>query len=218
LLLEPEKMIRREQPAERYQVLCEAENKQRKENGGIGPQPPAGGAKKPKKLMSWQEIQLKVESVIANREQNEAEAHTEERPLGSNVAENDPAALVHIDTLEETLRALEETLRAPGAVEPKRRAKAKAASGKRHAKAKAAPTHTIPPPPTPLETESHGASPSEAAEDELAAQICSKIGGDGRAVRNLDIQKILQGEQIGRTLQGASWFQLGLRLVSVEGG
>lgn len=203
LLLEPDKMIRREQPAERFQVLCDAEGKQRRESGGIGPQPAAGG-KKPKKLLSWQEIQSKVESVIANREQNESEAHTEARALGDNaVEENDPGALVAIDTLEDTLRA-------PGVVEPKRKAKAKAAAGKsaagptraRQPKAKSAPSMPVPPP-VAADTESQGASPSEGAEDELATAICNKIGGDGRAVRNLDVQKILLGEQIGRTLQGA---------------
>ena len=196
-------MIRREQPAERFQVLCDAEGKQRRESGGIGPQPPAGG-KRPKKLLSWQEIQSKVESVIANREQNESEAHTEAKALGDNaVEENDPGALVAIDTLEDTLRA-------PGTVEPKRKAKAKAAAGKsaacptraRQTKAKSAPSVPLPPPVA--DTESVGVPPSEGVEDELATAICNKIGGDGRAVRNLDVQKILLGEQIGRTLQGAS--------------
>lgn len=60
-------MVRKEQPAERFKVLCDAEVKKRKETE-------TGKKQKSTTVLTLDAMKLKVDAVIASREKGEKEA------------------------------------------------------------------------------------------------------------------------------------------------
>eukprot|EP00438_Fugacium_kawagutii_P021039 Skav236146 [mRNA] locus=scaffold2146:61172:64783:+ [translate_table: standard] len=211
LLLEPDHMVRREQPAERFKVLCDAEVKKRKETE-------SGKKQKATTVLSLDAMKAKVDAVIATREKGEQEAHEAEKALDvSEALASMPGALCPIHTIESThVQSPERAKRkATKKVAAKPKGEAPRSSRPRTTKAKVGKTA-----PAGLPEASEAASKipgsrhgsdgafaphvSESDQhDELANAICQKIGGDGTAVKNLDPARILRGEQLGRTLQGA---------------
>lgn len=198
-LLEPAKQLRREQPGERFQVLCEAEVKKRQTSVD-------GKVKLGKRAISLDDMKIRVDAVIESRAKNEAD---DVAPL--NGAEEDaselPGSLVPVATLEAELLDQGQPAHKLAA------AKRKAAANKRAASAKASSAKAAPARPAKKaklekpaqEPDFEPACSSSNTIDELADKIAAKTGSDPKAVRNLDVTRILAGEQLGRTLQGATW-------------
>lgn len=202
-LVEPANQVRREQPQERYQVLVESEVKQRQlpvsETG-------SGNRKVTKKIISLEDMRVKVDAVIANREQQEQK---------SLATDGQPDDVEEVADMAEALTAIEtiEPLIQPQSVQPKKKSAPKrsaaAAKGGASKKAKANPRK-----PTPHQSTEDAQvdefqnawaaelEKEEEGEDSLAIAISQKTGTDAKAVRNMDVNKILAGEPLGRTVSG----------------
>lgn len=205
-LVEPARQLRHEQPAERFQVLVEAEAKQRQlpaMDASGGP-----GKKQSKKLISLNEMKLKVDAVIASREHNEkmAEANTavaEEQVMPADMT----GALLKVETIESVYGG------SVGPAAPKKkpgkRAPAGAGSGTAAAKRKTRRTPDVQPvvttPPVPPVATSGFDEPEGATlMDKLADAIKEKLGVESKGVRNLSLENILDGHALGRTIAGVA--------------
>lgn len=210
-VLEPSSMLRKEQPKERFQVLFQNQLKDRKEALGMN-------KKQPTKIPTLEEMAARAIALIEQREAAEASSKANgETPLH---AAADQETFMPIERFEDDMVGGPPTAKKRSA--PKRSGAPKAAKTPRRGTAKAAATGSgVPPvrqyPPVPP----MAASAEEAdetmgdseADDELAMAIVAKIGGDAKAVRNLDVERILNGAKLGRTLQGVACQQSDIQYI-----
>ena len=195
LLVEPQRNLRKEQPVERYQVCAKAEVESRQLSNvkGVVRSKAAAGAP----LMTLAEARTKAAAIIEAREAHEAAQSTGEVPPGTVPMQVEPV-YAEIERVEASVL--------PGA-KPAKNARRKgqgAGAGGQRKRLKKSPERS------PRSTLT-GPTPTSAAEDEgpgdgddLAATIKSKVGGDVKSIKNLDVGKILAGEQLGRSIAGAS--------------
>ena len=202
-------MLRREQPLERYQKVAQQEVKDRKDQMSRV----VSGRKREVKVPTLEEMVARARAVIDSREAAEAAASAAggDTPL-EDVAMPGNDTFQPIDTIEDHMPAPNKRKapkagakpRAANPKAPRRTAGAKAAANSRRST-----VDPFPPPSAPSRAPSNAASAAadpmsdDDREDELADSIVAKIGGDARAVRNLDVARILDGKKLGRTLQGA---------------
>ena len=204
-LQEPQAMLRQEQPLERYKVLAKDEVVGR---NGIRP----GQTKPCLKILSIQDARARAEQIITSR-------HAQEASGEAHLAGEEPAP--DHDQFEgvQTISAATDTSgqqRAPDSkakARPKRQPKAgakPAATNRRgrgtEARSRSPMPESVAPSATPgrSSVSTAGGSGSPALEDELVKSIKGKLGGDMKSVSNLNVARVLQGEQIGRTVAGAS--------------
>ncbi len=206
LLLEPHKQLRKEQPFERYQVLAKQQVETRK------PLPPPGMKvdKKNTKILSIDEAHARAAAIIAARREKEelqTQGGSVVKPSDVDDFEQELNAqfdFAQIETVEASMTAGGD-LKAPKSKPAKRKTTpvAKAGASKRHARGANPPTtekhHPEPAKSPPPSVRGAGEDP---VEDELASEIRSKIGGDVRSVANLDVERVLRGEALGRSLNG----------------
>lgn len=205
-LIEPAGQLRHEQPSERFQVLVEAEAKQRQlpamdASGGIG------NKKQSKRLCTLNEMQQKVDAVIASREHNEKKndeadpAAAEEAMMPADMTE----ALVRVDLIENVYGG------SSGPAAPKKKATKRppGANGGGNAttapkrKARRTPDQPVVTAPPPMAGPSFE-EPSESPMDKLADEIKNKLGVESKGVRNLSLENILDGHALGRTIAGVA--------------
>lgn len=232
LLLEPQKQLRKEQPFERYQVLAKQQVEGRK------PMPPPGIKmdKKNPKILSIDEAHARAAAIIAARQDKE----NRQTMGGSGVKpsdieddfEKELAAqfdFAAIETVESSMTAAGEFKKEKGPKGSKRKTTPGAkASAKRLPRAGAPPSSTaeghrgakqLPEPaksPRSLSPSVRGGGEESVAEDELASTIRSKIGGDVRSVSNLDVERVLKGEALGRSLNGVPGLKFSTGVNCVE--
>ena len=198
-----ENQVRKEQPDEKYTQLCSQEVQARKQT--MTPKRTENNAKG--ELPTLEMMRLRVDAVIQAREQNESMA-----------ANNGALAEADATHLENALVELETEVEQPmmmagGAKKKTRPAKKTSggpgagAGGGRVAKAAAKPKVIAPATPhTALSEDARSVvSPQEdiSGLDDLVNAISSKLGGDMKSIRNLRPEKILCGDALGRSLQGA---------------
>lgn len=207
-LLEKHKMLRKEQPAERYSCLCKDDIAARKQMA----------------VMSLSAAKSQAESLI------EARIKQEERQ-SQELANTKPSEMadIEVEGLMAPIAKLELSGTAGTSAKPNdkpgKKAKAKATPKtppvkKRRAGAGAGGATRAPfkrtssPTPSFAQSgrESVGGRPSSAGggdgeEDELATAIQTKLKCDPKSVSSMNVQRALQGEQLGRSIVGVSWFQ-----------
>lgn len=179
-LIEPAGMLRREQPLERFQKLC----------GDRKTSIPF--RKKDAKSYSLEDMAERAKSLIEKRQ-----AMEESGAVGAEAADvpMESETFQKINTLEDELDTV------PAKAPAKRKAQRPAAP--KAPKAQKSRGQKAPPPPVPANVPEHVSGDEAGAEDDdLARSIVAKIGGDAKAVRNLDVAKILKGFKLGRTLTG----------------
>ena len=216
-LLNGQNQLRKEQPLERWQVCCQQEVTNRRPQPTLAATVKAAAKAKacgskvdkvsPWSLMTLQEASSKATSIIAAREAAEADV-TAKPSDGIDVEKDLENEFVRLETVG--LTSMTPT------------AEPKANSGKRpRAKDTAAPkragrarrTTAEMPAPAPPSLPSANAAPSTAGSDTpdpdtpegLGAIIKAKLGIDVRSIKNLDIHRVLCGEQLGRSLVGVAW-------------
>lgn len=198
LLLEPDNMLRKEQPLERYQVLCKEEVSSRNMGKANSKDPKKGSTTAAAKFMTVEEAKARALTIIAAREA--AEQNPDSKPSEKDGEE--APLFVPIDKVESSA-SIAGTQKQPKAA-PKKRSNPKA-GGAPKKKTKTGQNE-------PLEEPSGAASvvgdenvgggdPASSAEA-LAAVIKAKIGGDVKSVKNLDVSRMLRGEQLGRSIAG----------------
>lgn len=214
LLLEPQKQLRKEQPFERYQVLAKQQVEARK------PLPPPGIKvdKKNPKILSIDEAHARAAAIIAARQEKE----TRQTVAGGDVKPSEfeeelERELAHqfdfaqIETVESQMTPAGEFKKEKGAKASKRKTApgAKASTAKKPARIQPGTAERqskqLPDPaksPRSLSPSVRGGGEDPVAEDQLALDIRSKIGGDVRSVSNLDVERVLRGEALGRSLNG----------------
>lgn len=214
LLLEPQKQLRKEQPFERYQVLAKQQVEARK------PLPPPGIKvdKKNPKILSIDEAHARAAATIAARQEKE----TRQTVAGGDVKPSEfeeelERELAHqfdfaqIETVESQMTPAGEFKKEKGAKASKRKTApgAKASTAKKPARIQPGTAERqskqLPDPaksPRSLSPSVRGGGEDPVAEDQLALDIRSKIGGDVRSVSNLDVERVLRGEALGRSLNG----------------
>lgn len=213
-LLEPNKQLRREQPGERFQVLVESEVKNRPFNAD---------GRKSKQIPSLDGMKIMVDTVIENRKANEnaddVKAFTAEEEAAA--VSDSTQALAPIETIDAFASFMpppKETAASKRRQAPKRSKAAAnpsnpATSGKSPVPKKRAKQSFFPKTEEQPATQDSNAGvaslglgvPESSEPDELADAIAQRTGSDPKAVRNLNVHKILAGEQLGRTIAGASW-------------
>ncbi len=208
-LIEPARQLRHEQPAERFQMLVEADAKQRQlpgtdVSGGFG-------KKQTKKLISLNEMKIKVDAVIASREHNEKIDDTNPGAAEEVVTVADMTeALMKVETIENVYGG-PSTPAAPKRKPGKRAANAGGGVGAPPAapKRKARRTPDLPPvvstPPAPVASSSAFDDTEDTTPmDKLADAIKDKLGVESKGVRNLSLENILDGHALGRTIAGVA--------------
>lgn len=216
-LVKPEKMLRKEQPAERYELMCRSETAAHK------PQVPAGvkGAKNggpksmnPWKLLSLEEAKKKAAMIIQSRETQEQQQEHSKPSVAADEAAAAPTAFVSVEKVETSIA---------GGAPNKGISKRPGTKGTPKAGAKTKRQRTAQqtggegdgrnaPRGVPEDTQSVlggsdvgdlNASPDTA--DGLASIVKAKIGGDVKSIRNLDVARVLLGDQLGRSVYGVFW-------------
>lgn len=213
LLLEPHKQLRKEQPFERYQMLAKQQVDARK------PQPPPGikGGKSSGKILTLDEAHARAAAIIQAREQKEQQQDSSMKP--SEVQDFEDA--LHREFEFAAIETLEPSLTSAGNLKPapkanKRKTNPKAASKKAARFGGGTGQFNRPEPEKSPRSASPGTSVrggggrdsagagAQVLEDDLATEIRNKIG-DVRSVANLDVDRVLRGEALGRSLNGAPW-------------
>lgn len=195
-LLEKQKMLRQEQPAERYACLCKDDVASRK---GFN-------------VMTLSAAQAKAESLIeARMKQEELQEQTGAKPSEVEHVESDLAGMMA------PIARLQLTSQATGTEktkQPKKKAVPKTPTKKRKGgpggvggggrKPRAAsPTPSLAPASM---KDGAGGSQLGVEDDELAVAIQSKLKCDPKSVMSMNVQRALQGEQLGRSVVGVSCF------------
>lgn len=193
-VVEAQNQVRKEQPDEKYAQLCTQEVQARKHAKG--------------ELPSLESMRIRVDALIQAREKNESQAANNGGALAAADATQMENALVELET------ECEQPMMMSGAAKKKSRPAKKppgAGAGQRVPKA-GAKAKAVPAPPTPHTTQSGEdarsvVSPQEdiGGLDDLISAISSKLGGDMKSIRNLRPEKILEGDALGRSLQGVPW-------------
>ncbi len=210
-LLDASNMLRKEQPHERFQVLAKEEVAAR-----LGKRP---GANKPcSRILSIADAKQKAEQIIQSRESAEK----------TGFIPSDSAQPVTEDVFEgiDAIKPSASFAASGGLHDPKSKARAKAkakGTAKKDNPSKAAtptarrtrgrgapdgrsrsPPASVAPPSDAPSSGGPDVSSGHGAPDELAKAIKARIGGDTKSVQNLNVVRVLQGEQLGRTLNGAT--------------
>lgn len=208
-LLEKEKMLRKEQPAERYSVLCKDDVSSRR---GLS-------------LMSLSAAKAKAQLVIENRmKQEEHEAENGEKPGESTFVPELEGMMEGIDKVELS-------------AQPSGNDKGKKRKGgppksptvpKRKARA-TKPARASSPTPSGALSATHGTEKQDkeslggdvgapdAAIDELATQIAAKIKTNINSVYSINVIAALNGAQLGRSLAGVFCLHWHWRISIFEG-
>ena len=207
-ILEPQNQIRKEQPEERFTALCAQEVLARKQT--MTPKKVvdgAGGAKG--ELPTLEQVELRVQAVIDAREKNESAVLD-----GGKLGEADVAGMENalVELQDEAEPAMIQSGQAKKKSRPSRPAAAKAKAGTARAKQGATPVGNpteLPAAPVEIDQRSVMSPVDDASSqggDSLLAAITAKLGTtDMKSVRNLRPDKILAGDALGRSLQGAPW-------------
>ena len=196
-------MVRKEQPLERFQVLRDKDVQARKD--GLTKR------QKESRVPTLEDMAGRVKMIIEAREKAEADASANaDQAFAGHSGEMEEDNFQAIETLEEQMFAHGTRTKkrkggtGPGPKKPAKKAAPKG-SAKKGSQAPTAPETQTPAPARSPTDQTGDADNTEEPYDELAEAIVSKIGGDAKAVRNLDVQKILLGEKMGRSVYGVPW-------------
>ena len=220
-LIEASGMLRREQPFERYQILCRDEVAKRRADGESNPKGSSTSKDSLPKVLTLEEAKIKAQQIIAQREENEKKlAEKGDLSVLDKQVDND---LQEVFASIETLQPMVEY---SGAAPTKAKAKAKAkvarskpnkqATAPRQHQSSAAGGRSRSPVPSLKKSErsapesepvlAHDAHSQDAQDlSELAKSVKLLVGGDVKSIQNLDPYRVMNGEHLGRSLTGATW-------------
>lgn len=208
-LVEAEKVLRKEQPLERFQMMVKDEVASRSHLTAKAKSDKKGSSSNVARPMTISEAKAKAAAIIKTRE----EAETNDNAKPSAAVEAEPQLdLEEVERVTTSLNGLGVAAKAPA---PKKRT-GNPKAGSRAKRARGASPEKENPAQTSIlalggNTASSAAGPAAAASmstssaEGLAAVIKSKIGGDVKSLKNLDVVRVLQGEALGRSLVGATW-------------
>ena len=204
-LLDATNMLRKEQPHERFQVLAKEEVAAR-----LGKRP---GSNKPcSRILSIADARQKAAQIIHSRESAKKQGFVpSEAPTDAvdglqfeGIESIKPSASFAPDAIQNSKAKAKAKAKARGGVKKE----PGAGKGRRgRGKGGGDPRSRSPPPVSVAPAQSDGASSApghDTVPDDLAKAIKAKIGGDTKSVQNLNVERVLQGEQLGRTLNGAT--------------